>query len=405
MGPGLPATDASESANMSSVPVEPKQELIAGRYELGPEIGRGGMGEVKRARDLRLGRDVAVKFLRADLAADPEVRGRFEDEARSAARLGHPNVVTIFDTSEHEGQPYIVMEYLPGRTLADELTLGPLSDHRARQLAVAVLGGLAAAHQVGVIHRDVKPANILFAADGTAKVVDFGIAKSTEGLDHTLAGQIIGTPAYLAPERLEGKRATPQSDLYSLGVVLYEALAGVKPFSGDTPLAVAHAVQTTHPVPLPQLRPDIDTELAETIEQAMDRNPQRRFSSADQMRQSLSSISPQMDAPEKAGPGEPTRRITAAPTLRQAMPAKTSVSPAPPAQPPGRPAILSGTRALALVAIVAMIVTVVVILAVRDQEPPARDPATTDVSPPPPGGTLPPALDEAIRRLEEAVRR
>ena len=188
---------------------EPRPDILDDRYEIGALIGRGGMGDVHRAIDHRLGREVAVKFLRADLAVQPTVRTRFEDEARSAARLTHPNVVLVLDSGEHDRVPYLVMECLSGHTLYDELVRGPVPPERARSIASDMLAALAAAHELGIVHRDVKPANILLTDDGRAKLADFGIAKSAEGLDHTLVGQVLGTPAYLAPERLAGKPATP----------------------------------------------------------------------------------------------------------------------------------------------------------------------------------------------------
>src|SRR5205085_5453763 len=181
---------------------------LADRYQLRGLIGRGGMGEVWAARDLRLERDVAVKRLSPHLASEPGVRERFEAEARAAAGLNHPNVVAVFDSGEHDGVPFLVMELLPGRTLADELADGPLAPERARRIGAEVAAALAASHAAGVLHRDVKPGNVLLAADGTAKVGDFGIAKSTEGLDLTTTGTIVGTAAYLAPERLAGAPAT-----------------------------------------------------------------------------------------------------------------------------------------------------------------------------------------------------
>lgn len=255
---------------------EPRAELIEGRYEIGPVIGRGAMGEVRRARDTRLGRDVAVKSLRRDLAADDGVRSRFEDEARSAARLNHPAVVAVYDSGEWDGVPYLVMECLPGRTLADELAEGPIAPGRVRDVAVDLLGALAAAHRLGVIHRDVKPGNILLTAGGRAKLADFGIAKSTETLEHTHTGLVIGTPAYLAPERLDGRAATAQSDLYALGVVLYEALTGERPFRGDTPIALAHAIHATEPLLVRDRQPEVEPVLARVIDTAMAKNPARR---------------------------------------------------------------------------------------------------------------------------------
>ncbi len=398
---------------MSLVPVESQPEVVAGRYRLGPVLGRGGMGEVRRARDLRLGRDVAIKFLRPDLAAEPDVRRRFEDEATAAAQLGHPNVVTVFDTGEHAGRPYIVMECLAGRTLADELAGGPLDTPRVRRIAAEVLGALGAAHGLGIIHRDVKPANILIAEHGSVKVGDFGIAKSTEGLDHTLTGEIIGTPAYLAPERLEGRRATSESDVYSLGVVLYEALAGRKPFSGDTPLALAHAVLSTVPTPLRELRPDIDASLAATVDRAMDKAPERRFPSAGAMAESLLGSTTGhagVGAPaatESATPGDATRRVTVGSTQRLPAPPVPEGSVA--EEPAGPSWRHRGTRlvtmlAAAVVVVVALVALVVV--ASRDQGPAVdQAPAGTPGTAPTATAPLPPALEDALRRLEEAVRR
>jgi hypothetical protein len=198
--------------------------VVAGRYQVGDVLGRGGMGEVRRARDLRLNRDVAIKFLRADLAAQPEARHRFEHEAHNAARLNHPNVVEVFDAGEHEGQPYLVMECLPGKTLRDELRDGPLSQARATWIGRDVLAGMAAAHSLGIIHRDVTPANILMTDTGRAKLADFGIAKAAEAESVTTVGQVIGTPAYIAPERLRGEEATAASDMYGLGATLNAAV-------------------------------------------------------------------------------------------------------------------------------------------------------------------------------------
>ena len=397
---------------MSLVPVESQPEVVAGRYRLGPVLGRGGMGEVRRARDLRLGRDVAIKFLRPDLAAEPDVRRRFEDEATAAAQLGHPNVVTVFDTGEHAGRPYIVMECLAGRTLADELVDGPLDTPRVRRIAAEVLGALGAAHGLGIIHRDVKPANILIAEHGSVKVGDFGIAKSTEGLDHTLTGEIIGTPAYLAPERLEGRRATPESDVYSLGVVLYEALAGRKPFSGDTPLALAHAVLSTVPTPLRELRPDIDASLAATVDRAMDKAPERRFPSAGAMAESLLGSTTGhagvgAPAATESATGDATRRVTVGSTQRLPAPPVPEGSVA--EEPAGPSWRHRGTRLVTMLAAAAVVVVALAALAVvasRDQEP-ALDqaPAGTPGTAPPATAPLPPALEDALRRLEEAVRR
>jgi len=269
--------------------------LIGDRYELGPLLRRGGMADVHAGVDRRLRRPVAIKLLRPDMAERDDVRLRFESEARAAARLSHPNAVSVFDTREHEGQPYIVMERLPGQTLADVIGDGPVDVDRLVPLATGVLSALGAAHAAGIVHRDVKPGNILLTDEGTAKIADFGIAKSAEMIsgaagstvDLTLTGQLVGTPAYLAPERLAGAPATFLSDLYSMGVVLYEALAGEKPFTGDSFIAVAQAVQNGSHTPLSMTRADLDPAVAAAVERALERDPSRRFESAEEMAAAL----------------------------------------------------------------------------------------------------------------------
>jgi non-specific serine/threonine protein kinase/serine/threonine-protein kinase len=244
------------------------------------------MAEVYAATDRRLGREVAIKLLLPAMAARPDVRRRFEAEARAAASLIHPNAVAVFDTGEDDGVAYIVMERLPGETLADRLTAGPVDPGWVRRLGCDVLGALGAAHAAGIVHRDVKPGNILLTSEGSAKIADFGIATSLDA-DPTSASHLIGTPAYLAPERLEGAPASPRSDLYSLGVVLYEALAGAKPFRGDVPVAVAHSIhEGVHP-PLAGARPEVDPALVGVVEKAMARDPEARFPSAPAMAAAL----------------------------------------------------------------------------------------------------------------------
>ena len=268
--------------------------VLGGRYRLGTLLGRGGMAEVYNAHDDRLDRAVAVKVLRPEMAVRTDVRRRFEAEARSAARLTHPNVVAVFDTGEDEGEDgrvsWIVMERLPGETLADRMGKGPLDPEWVVRMAGDVLGALAAAHAAGIIHRDIKPGNILIGADGCAKVADFGIAKSLEIVDDaTHTGQLIGTPAYLAPERIDGRSATIETDLYALGVVLYEALAGEKPFRGTTPVSVAYAVHHSPVRPLGDLRPELAPGVVAAVHRAMDRDPDQRFSTAAEMADALRS--------------------------------------------------------------------------------------------------------------------
>lgn len=250
------------------------------------------MAVVYQGVDDRLDRQVAIKVLRADLAADPGLRSRFEAEARSAARLVHPNVVSVFDTGESGGRPYIVMERLSGETLADLIRTGPLGEAQVTRMGAEVLAALSMAHGAGIIHRDIKPGNILVAGNGSVKVADFGIAKGLEprqgqSTDLTATAMLIGTPAYLAPERLAGQPATVACDLWAVGAVIYEALAGVKPFAGATPLAVAGAIQHTDPLPLAEHRPDLSPAVIATVTRVLARRPEDRFGSATQMADAL----------------------------------------------------------------------------------------------------------------------
>ena len=258
--------------------------VLAGRFRLGPLLGRGGMAEVYDGYDERLRRPVAVKLVRPQAAARAGVLRRFEEEARNAARLVHPNVVAVFDTGSDGGTPFLVMERLPGTTLADRLASGPLALPEARRLTLEVLAALGAAHRAGIVHRDVKPANVLLDEHGHAKVADFGIAKSLDvDIDLTSTGQVVGTPAYVAPERLAGERATPAADLYAAGLLLYEMLAGAKAFPGDDPLAVAYRVRNESPPRLTDVRPDVPPPLLRSVERAIDKDPARRFASAEEM--------------------------------------------------------------------------------------------------------------------------
>jgi serine/threonine protein kinase len=370
---------------------------IAGRYRLGEVVGRGGMGEVRAATDVRLERQVAVKLLRADLAEIDEVRRRFEGEARAAAALVHPNVVAVFDAGEEGDVPFIVMERLPGRTLADELKNGPMSSFEVRELAVAILGALEAAHSAGIVHRDVKPGNVLRALDGTWKVGDFGIAKIAEAAGElTVTGMMIGTPAYVAPERLEGEPATPASDLYSAGVVLYEALTGARAFVADNSLALAEQIRVGRAPALRAVLPDVDPTLGSVVERAMQTDPARRFAGAAEMRGALAGRSARgRRAAVDAGESTQPQRVAPVSGTR-AFPT------------PARPARRSRTaRRLLLGVAAAMLLALAiggVVLWQRDSDtasPPSPAPTTAAATP---GATVPPALDRALEDLREAVQ-
>ncbi|GAY15244.1 serine/threonine-protein kinase [Mycobacterium sp. shizuoka-1] len=262
-------------------------ELLVDRYELRGLLGRGGMADVRDGWDTRLNRPVAVKLLHPALGAVPDFRRRFEDEARSAARLAHQNIVVVFDFGVHDGSPFIVLERLPGRTLADLIAAGPLPARLVRAMLDDVLAGLQAAHSAGILHRDIKPGNILLTAPGDSmKVADFGIAKSGSG-PVTMTGQIVGTMSYLSPERIAGAAASVSDDLYAVGVMAYEALLGKRLFPQDNPAALTRAIMDTPPPPVAVARTDVDPILATVIDRAMARNPLQRFGSAAQMRAAL----------------------------------------------------------------------------------------------------------------------
>ncbi|MGW1591566.1 protein kinase domain-containing protein [Streptomyces sp. NPDC002386] len=250
--------------------------LLAGRYQLEERLGRGAMGEVWRADDQLLGRLVAVKLLHAEQAADA---ARFRLEAQTAGRLNHPNVVGVYDFGSHHDQLYLVMELVDGWSLAQERSLrGALAPQDAAAVAAQTAAGLAAAHQHGVIHRDVKPANVMLTGDRIAKIADFGIARFADEAagSLTVTGKILGTADYLAPERALGRPAQPASDVYSLGCVLYELLTGRPPFRGATALAVVQQHVDCVPAPPSRLRPGIPRQLCDYVLLLLAKDPAHR---------------------------------------------------------------------------------------------------------------------------------
>ena len=231
--------------------------MLGGRYRLTDRIATGGMGEVWQARDDVLGRIVAVKVLKEEYTGDPGFLERFRAEARHTAALSHPHIAGVYDYGEADSSAYLVMELVPGEPLSDLLAReGALEAPRAMDLLSQAAAGLSAAHAAGVVHRDVKPGNLLVTPDGRVKVTDFGIARAGDQVPLTATGQVMGTAQYLAPEQAMGRRATPASDVYALGVVAYEALTGARPFVGDSQVAVAMAHVNSDPEPLPAHVPD-----------------------------------------------------------------------------------------------------------------------------------------------------
>jgi serine/threonine-protein kinase len=265
---------------------------IAGRYELGERLGYGGMSTVQVAMDRRLERQVAVKLLAEHLADDPQFISRFKREALSAARLVHPNIVQVFDfgLDQASGRYYIVMEYIKGRSgaeiLREEVRLG-VAD--TLELVDGACRGLAHAHRMGVVHRDVKPGNIMRSDEGAVKLADFGIAKAMAGdmSQITQAGSVLGTAAYLAPEQASGAEVGPAADLYGLGVVTYQLLAGRLPYDAASLTELALMQQEAYPVRLDAIAPEIPMALATAVQRALELEPERRFAGAEEMRNAL----------------------------------------------------------------------------------------------------------------------
>jgi serine/threonine protein kinase len=275
----------------NGVPMAPGEVLGGGRYKLCGLLGRGAMAEVRDGWDLKLSRSVAIKMLHPAVNAQAESRLRFEAEARAAAQLTGRHVVVVHDVGEHDGLPFIVMERLPGVSLADHIARGPLPPAFVRTVLDGVLDALAEAHNAGILHRDVKPGNILFTATGEPKLADFGIAK-TSGAAYTMDGEIVGSMAYLSPDRLTSKAATVGDDLYAVGVVGYEALTGRRPFPQEDLRALARAILHDSPPPLAAPRSAVPPGLVTAIARAMTRDPAWRFDQATSMRAVLTGAGP-----------------------------------------------------------------------------------------------------------------
>jgi eukaryotic-like serine/threonine-protein kinase len=286
--------------------------ILGGRYRLHRELARGGMATVWEAEDKVLTRRVAIKVLHPHLAGDDAFRTRFRREAVSAAKLAHPHIVTTYDTGRDGDFAFIVMELVRGTTVARLLkSQGRLPVAQAVEVAVQVADALACAHSHGVVHRDVKPANILLREDGHVKVADFGIAKAGAGHDLTRTGVVMGTAKYLSPEQVSGKAADAGSDIYALGIVLYEMLAGTPPFVGDTELSTAVARLTAAPGSLRDRRSDIPRSLEAVALRSLARDPAARFQSAEEMRASLLAVDSDND--EVTPPAGLTLATTAPP--------------------------------------------------------------------------------------------
>ncbi|MEW2084804.1 protein kinase [Streptomyces sp. NPDC005283] len=346
--------------------------LVAERYLLDEPLGRGAMGEVWRATDQALGRPVAVKLLRAD-EADAAASERFRMEAQTAARLNHPHVVSMYDFGCHDGRFYLVMELVDGWSLAQDLSAhGLLDPQEAARIGAQMAAGLSVAHLQGVIHRDIKPGNIMLTSDRIVKITDFGIARFTDDASHTLTatGKILGTGPYLAPERAAGQPAVAASDVYALGCVLYELLTGRPPFLGENTPAVVQQHVNAAPVPPDQLRPEIPRSLADHLLLLLAKDPAQR-PTAEQAAGWLAAVEGQSDQ---------------APPTRTAPQAVRAVPPA-----PARPLRSSSKAAIGAAGLVAFAVAAVIGASVisGDGDPSSPSPGSTVPSTPTPTSEVP----------------
>ncbi len=359
----------------------------ARRYALDSRIATGGMGEVWRATDTVLNRTVAVKLLKAEYADDATFRSRFETEARHAASLHHPGVAAVYDFGEAAAadgsgtpRPYLVMELVDGQPLSALLRSGqPLDPDVARDLLAQAADALGAAHAAGIVHRDVKPANLLVTPDRVVKITDFGIARATEGMALTETGQVMGTPQYISPEQAQGRQATPASDVYALGVVAFECLAGRRPFVADTAVATALAHLRE---PAPALPDEVPGDLAAVVQRSLAKAPEDRFTDGRAFAAALrdpasaAAAAPGTAAGAAVGGAEATQVLGTS-----AVPAAAAAAPVTPAD--GTPAAASDRRRrtpwgwiLLGLAIVAALV-VVAVLANGTDDPEPEDPAPT----------------------------
>src|SRR5271155_1205781 len=289
-----------------------------GPYEIVSPLGAGGMGEVYRARDIRLGRDVAIKVLPQALSLDADRLRRFEQEALATAALNHPNILAVFDIGASEGSPYVVSELLEGETLRERLRGGPIPVRKALDCALQFAHGLAAAHEKGIIHRDLKPENLFLTKDGRLKILDFGLAKLTQSepgaqtslatVSHgTEAGMVLGTAGYMSPEQVRGLALDTRSDIFSFGAILYEMLSGKRAFHGDTAADTMSSILKEDPPDLSETNRNVSPALERIVQHCLEKRPEARFHSASDIAFDLEHLSGISSASTKVAPVEAPR--------------------------------------------------------------------------------------------------
>ena len=374
--------------------------VLSGRYELDARVGAGGFGEVWRATDTILGRPVAAKLLYAGYAQHGEALARFRAEARHAGGLSHENIARVYDYGDPDGSepPYLIMEFIDGPPLAEVLRRGPLSPLQTARILAQAAAGLAAAHEAGLVHRDVKPGNLLIGPRGVVKITDFGLARTADSAPLTVTGMLVGTPGYLAPERAAGASATPAADLYALGIIGYECLAGNPPFTG-TPLEVtrAHCSQ-----PLPELPPSVPADLAALIGHLTARQPGDRPASAALVAVQAAQIADRAATAGAAG----TAVMTGAPPGSAGVATPAGAPPPSGASLPGtaylpvEPDAASRTprRLIAALAAAALVVVAVLVIASQLGNSPAQHGTGNGQSP----GTQPGAAGQAMVTVRAA---